>query len=266
MDVEGRLSGAWLTGLTGDWTNTGFEPTGSIPAYRLSVDDNGTLKVRDYNNSNNVTLASEFEALELRMSDSDQRETVQLQYGSSGADTITASATGPSAVMGLAGDDTLTASSLGNALLGGGGNDTLLGNTKADMLYGGTGNDSISSAAGDDFLVGDAGNDTLDGGEGSDRAGFIINGSGTTALTYTYDAVRDAVIVQQGTTELAQISLNQDGSWNVLDLSSSIQGTYTSFGTDVVSNAEYLIFDYSGNTTSNYLNLGTATLNQVIPV
>ena len=263
MGLEPRLSGPLLSGLTGNWTDTGFVPTGSTPAYRLSVDDSGALKVRDYSNSNNVTLASKFEVLELHLSDSDQRFTVQLQYGSSGNDTITASATDLSAVMGLGGDDTLGASSMGNALLGGSGNDTLLGNVAADMLYGGAGDDSITGGDGDDFLVGDAGNDTLDGGAGSDSAGFVVKGSGTAPLlTHFYDSVRQAVIVHQGATELAQISLNQDGSWTVQDLTASGDG-YTSFDVDVVSNIETLIFDYSGNTSGVYLTLTESALYEI---
>ena len=94
-------------------------------------------------------------------------------------------------LMGLGGDDTLTAVSGTNVLQGGAGNDTLNGGTGVDVLEGGDGNDNLNGGDGNDVLtngylspdfviggnpalgifVGAAGgDDNIDGGVGSDTA------------------------------------------------------------------------------------------------
>ena len=64
----------------------------------------------------------------------------------------------------------------GNALLGGAGEDTLTGSARPDGLVGGPGNDILLGRGGDDFLAGDPGDeigdDVIDGGEGSDLADY----------------------------------------------------------------------------------------------
>ena len=62
-------------------------------------------------------------------------------------------------------NDTLTATTTAASMLvGKGGNDTLTGNTGADYLDGGIGTDVLKGGAGKDVLYGGAGNDTLTGG------------------------------------------------------------------------------------------------------
>ena len=74
-------------------------------------------------------------------------------YGSSGADTIDASAwTG-----------------VGITIGGGDGDDTLRGGTGNDTIQGGNGNDILQGNGGNDSLTGQAGNDLLQGGDGNDH-------------------------------------------------------------------------------------------------
>ena len=94
-------------------------------------------------------------------------------------------------------DDTISGSSVANALQGGGGNDVLDGRDGDDFLIGdygrrlsdtpaipapGQADDVLSGGGGDDVLVGDFGDDILSGGSGSDRFEFDI-GSGHDRIT-----------------------------------------------------------------------------------
>jgi len=94
------------------------------------------------------------------------------------------------ALIGSAGNDTLTGYASNDTINGGDGNDNLSGKVGddvidggagADYLYGGDGNDTLEGGAGADNLSSDAGNDTLDGGAGSD----VLSG-GTGADTYLF--------------------------------------------------------------------------------
>ena len=77
-------------------------------------------------------------------------------------------------VNGLAGDDTLNASTLVGGTIhfeafGGDGNDTLTGGSGDDQLSGDAGNDTLLGGGGSDVLLGGAGNDVLTGGDGDDQ-------------------------------------------------------------------------------------------------
>ena len=254
--VESRISGPLFNGLTGNWNAGTFTTTTTNRGYRFSADDAGAIKVMDYNNSSTYTTATSIETLELRLSDSDQRGYVTLVSGSASNDGLAATGTGMSIVMGLAGSDTLTASNSGkDVLMGGGGTDVLTGGTGRDLLYGGADADTMSGLAGDDWLVGGAGNDVLDGGTGTNSAGFFVYGSGTTALSFAYDATLGGVAIRQGTTNLAKITQGAtSGSYVVQDLTSTTTATtaasYENFGSDTVSTVDNYVFDYSGNTST----------------
>ncbi|HMW82099.1 MAG TPA: calcium-binding protein, partial [Accumulibacter sp.] len=86
------------------------------------------------------------------------------------------------ALIGGAGNDTLSAAGSGaRALYGNDGDDALYGGSSTtDRLYGGNGNDSLSGSSGDDTLDGGAGNDTLEGGDGNDLSD---GGAGDDRLT-----------------------------------------------------------------------------------
>ncbi len=81
---------------------------------------------------------------------------------------------------GSAGNDTIDASGLTNALAfvtldGGAGNDSLRGTAGADLLTGGDGNDTLRGGAGNDTIDGGAGLDGLSGAAGND---LLICGEG----------------------------------------------------------------------------------------
>lgn len=76
---------------------------------------------------------------------------------------------GPQATLG-AGTDTLDGI---EAVLGSAGNDTLSGNAGANRLFAGLGNDFANGVDGDDWIDGGTGDDTLYGGAGTDTASYI---------------------------------------------------------------------------------------------
>lgn len=93
--------------------------------------------------------------------------------GTASGDSLLGSDSLGTVILGLGGDDTLSASSanaglLGVTLDGGWGHDKLQGGVQADSLIGGMGNDALLGQGGDDTLDGGAGNDLLDGGAGAD--------------------------------------------------------------------------------------------------
>ena len=67
------------------------------------------------------------------------------------------------------------------AILGGAGNDTLTGNAAANALYGGAGNDSLNGQGNADTLRGEVGDDTLVGGSAGDD---FFGGNGSDTATY----------------------------------------------------------------------------------
>lgn len=120
--------------------------------------------------------------------------------GTNGDDTLVGGhGVSPDHIMGLGGNDLITASDHFTLAYGGTGNDTITGGKADDQLYGDNGNDSLSGGNGSDQLYGgkdndwlhgdagkdhvyggngadhvygDAGNDTVDGGAGND----VVNG------------------------------------------------------------------------------------------
>ncbi|MFG6487753.1 PA14 domain-containing protein [Roseateles sp. BYS78W] len=75
----------------------------------------------------------------------------KIQFGTSAAETLTATYTGASA-RGTGKVDAV--------LFGGDGNDTLNGGARVDALFGGNGDDTLDGKAGADWMAGGAGNDT----------------------------------------------------------------------------------------------------------
>ena len=73
------------------------------------------------------------------------------------------------------GNDTITGSSLDDAIKGGSGNDVIYGGDGDDFLRGELGNDQLFGEEGDDLLgPGFGGTDLLDGGNGNDTATFLV--------------------------------------------------------------------------------------------
>jgi serralysin len=110
--------------------------------------------------------------------------------GAAGAIAVSLALTGPQAVGGGQGSDTLASI---EGLAGGAYNDVLTGNDGQNLLIGGAGNDILSAAGGDDTLYGELGDDTLSGGSGID---WIYGGDGND--TMTGDAGLDALFGEAG--------------------------------------------------------------------
>jgi Ca2+-binding RTX toxin-like protein len=72
------------------------------------------------------------------------------------------------ALVGTAGNDTLTGYATDDVLVGNDGNDTISARAGNDTLYGGNGADTLSGEDGNDVLLGEAGGDSLSGGNGND--------------------------------------------------------------------------------------------------
>jgi Ca2+-binding RTX toxin-like protein len=262
MTIGGRISGFALQSLTGQWTTTGFEATSTSSVYRILADDSGALTVKNFSDGTTAMWASNVEAIEVRQTQSDIRTTVPLIQGSADALPEALVGTGSSIVNGRAGDDTLTASSLGNdVLLGGSGNDTLNGGTARDLLYGGPGDDALNGGGGNDWFVGEGGNDTLEGGDGNDAAGFLVANASATPLSFAWDSTADGVLIKQGTLALAKISAGANGVWLVQDLANPSTG----FGTDTVSGIENLTFDFgSGSTATTALTITSVQIDELL--
>ncbi|MEY4756814.1 MAG: hypothetical protein RJA34_1712 [Pseudomonadota bacterium] len=267
-NIGPKAYGALIQSQTGSWDSTGFHATTTTDAYQIRVGDTG-IKVTDVATNRNTT-ATNIEAIQIRYEQNDSRDDITVQFGTSGDDVLTDSATG-GIVAGGAGNDTLNASAVGGGLFGGSGDDTLNGGTDSDALFGDAGADILNGGAGDDILVGGADNDTLEGGAGVDTAIFVVAGAGNgtgvavgsianTAISYAYDAATSRILVKQGATDLAAITEVVGGSWAVEDLTASTANVYTAFGTDTLSGVDKLSFTWTGKTAGNLVNLlnGTA--------
>ncbi len=97
--------------------------------------------------------------------------------GTNSSDALAGDMKDQNVILGLDGDDTITAGMLADELrggrgsdkiAGGSGDDTIYGDTGNDLLSGGQGNDLIAAGEGDDNVAGGKGNDTVTGGKGND--------------------------------------------------------------------------------------------------
>lgn len=75
---------------------------------------------------------------------------------------------GPSLILGLAGNDTIIGDVYNDTINGGDGDDTIDGGDGDDIVRGNEGSDSVSGGKGNDSVQGDAGADILAGGDGLD--------------------------------------------------------------------------------------------------
>lgn len=87
-------------------------------------------------------------------------------------------ATGAS-VVGIGGQNRLSAGNLNDIILTFGADDVIAGNGGDDIIFSGGGNDSIGGGSGNDALVSGSGNDAVSGGDGDDR---IFGGKGNDLL------------------------------------------------------------------------------------
>ncbi|RMG39418.1 MAG: hypothetical protein D6725_05225 [Planctomycetota bacterium] len=102
--------------------------------------------------------------------------------GDAGAQTLDARGfSGPVALDGKGGDDTLRGGDAADTLVGGDGADRLVGNGGDDSVDGGAGNDSLFGGAGDDTLGGGTGADQFNGQGGSDLV--VLGGDADFVIT-----------------------------------------------------------------------------------
>ncbi|WP_152608662.1 calcium-binding protein [Croceibacterium mercuriale] len=146
---------------------------------------------------------------------STQDSLVNVLYGESGNDTLTAyihNKMGASHLFGGDGNDTLsTFGGDGNKLYGGAGNDKLIGGEGDDILFGGTGNDTMSTGEGIDLVVFgcNSGQDVLtqfclyrDTITFEDGQGFKSLSVGATGTTLTFNDGSSVLVMDAFTTDL----------------------------------------------------------------
>jgi Ca2+-binding RTX toxin-like protein len=150
---------------------------------------------------------------------SEATDTITIN-GLAGDDTITATTlkgtSGHLKIDGGDGNDKISGGLAGDYLLGEDDNDKLLGGGGDDLLFGGNGNDVVDGGLGNDTVVGEAGNDVLTGGAGNDVLwGYggddtLTGGAGSDRINYTsqFDG-HDLIIGFDG---------NPIGGQDVLDL------------------------------------------------
>jgi Ca2+-binding RTX toxin-like protein len=129
--------------------------------------------------------------------------------GDTANNSLFASGSADSALLGLGGNDRLCGASGNDKLFGGDGDDTLYGGNGNDTLNGGAGNDYLSAGAGNDRLDGGAGNDRLLGEAGDDRYAYG-RGSGNDSIQDSHGANR---ILLEGLTP-SDITVTRSTTWN----------------------------------------------------
>jgi 2',3'-cyclic-nucleotide 2'-phosphodiesterase (5'-nucleotidase family) len=115
-----------------------------------------------------------------------------------GADQIIGHDPSGSAVVGLAGDDSINGLGGPDALFGNQGNDTINPGGGRDTVYGGQGDDSAAGQSSNEMLLGNEGADTLAAGEGNNT---IVggNGSADAADLITAGSGNDLILGNGGT-------------------------------------------------------------------
>ncbi len=151
-----------------------------------------------------------------------------VYLGSSGDDVIDLSDSDSAVyVTGGEGSDTITGGSSGDVLKGGEGDDKLTGNAGIDLLMGGEGDDTLIGGDGADILIGGEGVDILTGGAGADDFVFATGHGNDQITDFTFDEDKINLSVFNEITSFDQLSLTQDGTDVVLDLSSHGGGVIT---------------------------------------
>ena len=112
------------------------------------------------------------------------------------------------------GNDILDGSHGRDTLNGNNGNDILRGGDFGDTLNGGNGNDTLNGDAGWDVLNGGAGNDFLFGGSGNDT--FVFSDSGDRDTITDFEDGLDTIVIANGATSFAQVSVNDAGADTIL--------------------------------------------------
>jgi Ca2+-binding RTX toxin-like protein len=140
------------------------------------------------------------------------------------------------------------------ALIGGAGNDTITGGAGNDDLCGGAGNDRLTGNAGNDYFVGGAGNDTADYSTGTGNI-VCLNPADTAAMKpcATQNGPTGDVDVLNNTTvknacPRASMTIDKGGAPTVTPVPTALQGTAMAVDIEIVR----------GNpTAANHLYCGT---------
>ena len=106
-----------------------------------------------------------------------------------------------------------------------GGNDRLLGGEGNDKLEGGAGDDALMGEEGDDTLDGGADDDVLYGGSGEDTFVFQASHGTDTILDFTDGDDTIDLSALTDITGFSDLTITQDGTTAVIDLSSQGGGT-----------------------------------------
>ena len=126
----------------------------------------------------------------------------------------------------------------------GGGDDLLTGGPGDDRIYGGIGDDTLGGGPGDDRLWGGPGDDMLDGGEGDD--GFVIAAGGGNDTILDFGNGDDVVDLAafEDIRSTADLSMRQQDSQLVIDLSGQGGGTVTlqDFNESDIMDAHFAFF------------------------
>ena len=152
---------------------------------------------------------------------------------------------------GSSGNDTLSATSTGGYLYGGDGNDT---------LYGGSGKDVIDGGAGDDRIYGGYNNDVLRGGDGND---YIVAGISESDSYYGHDILEggkgnDTLI---GTGRNSTYVYNYGDGYDTITDSGNIGAT-----TDVLSLRGIVLSDLNFRTSGNDVIIDILDVNDATVV
>lgn len=104
-----------------------------------------------------------------------------VHYATSANPVLQGAATGPQMLIGLSGNDTITAGGGATVIYGGPGNDVLKAGSGADTIIGGAGNDTIYGGSGKDVLHAGSGTAVLSAGTGH---ADMVGGSGTDTFVF----------------------------------------------------------------------------------
>ncbi len=130
----------------------------------------------------------------------------------------------------------------------GGGDDSLIGGTGDDRLYGGIGNDTLEGGPGDDRLWGGPDDDMLDGGDGDDAFVIAAAGGDDTILDFGHGADIVDLAAFADIRSTADLTLLQQDSHLVIDLSGQGGGTLTlqDFNESDIMDAHFVFFTDDG--------------------
>ena len=224
-----------LDGLDGNKNGNGFTATASSDAKKASFSialkghstnltyrqsDSARTRINPYQSrpsGNKLCVADNY----IRLEGTENADVLEMGIGEvlEGEDIL---------ICGRGGNDTITGSDQANDILeaSGSGDVSLTGKSGDDVLRGADGNDTLNGGEGSDELIGGAGNDILNGGPGNNR---YLPGPGNDTI--------------QGSSGLDVVFYPGNQSSYTVNCSQGSCTISSASGTDVLTNAETVIFD-----------------------